>query len=66
MIQVKSLSVSPDPITIPGVVNVSADAVITEDIAAPSALELVIQKKLFGVFIKIPCVDNLGSWYMYI
>lgn len=61
-IQVKSLTVSPDPIVIPGNVNVSIDANVAEDIVAPTSLALVIKKKLFGVFIEVPCVDNLGSW----
>jgi len=60
-IQVKSLTLSPDPIVIPGSVNVSLDATITADIEAPTELKLVVKKKEFGVFIEIPCIDNLGS-----
>ena len=63
-IQVKSLTLSPDPIVIPGSVNVSLDATITADIEAPTELKLVVKKKEFGVFIEIPCIDNLGSWYV--
>ena len=63
-IQVKALSLSPNPIVIPGNVNVSVDAVITETIDAPSSLKLEVKKKLFGVFISVPCVDNVGSWYV--
>ena len=58
------MTLSPDPIEIPGSVNVSIDATITADIEAPMALKLVVKKKEFGVFIEIPCIDNLGSWYV--
>ncbi|XP_065062566.1 ganglioside GM2 activator-like [Rhopilema esculentum] len=60
-IQVKSLGVNPDPIVIPGTVNVSADVMVAEDITSPSSVALVIEKKIFGFYVKVPCVDNLGS-----
>ena len=66
VIQVKSLSVGPDPIVIPGNVNVSLDAAIAQDITAPTSLKLVIKKKVFGFYVEVPCVDNLGSWYVFI
>ena len=61
-IQIKSMSLSPDPIVIPGSVNVSIDASIAKDIVSPTSLVLVVKKKLFGIFVKVPCVDNVGSW----
>ncbi len=62
VINVHSLTVSPDPVTVPGSLNVSADVSIMQDIVAPSSVELKVYKKLFGVFIEVPCIDNIGSW----
>lgn len=59
-IQVESLTVSPDPIIIPGNLNVSAHVNIAKDFT-PTSVSLKVYKKLFGVFIEIPCVDNIGS-----
>lgn len=59
-VHIKSLSVS-DPITIPGQVTVGLDAAIAKEITQISSVDLVIKKKIFGVYIEVPCVDNIGS-----
>ena len=61
-IQVSTMEVSPDPITIPGNVVITLDAVVTTTVETATSLALVIKKKVFGVFVEIPCVDNVGSW----
>eukprot|EP00794_Sanderia_malayensis_P012659 gene12659-13959_t len=60
-IVVHSLAVSPDPIEIPGSLNFSADVTLMQDIVAPSSVALKVYKKLFGVFVEVPCLDNFGS-----
>lgn len=60
-LNIKTLTVSPDPISIPGSVTVSLDAVINNEVTDISSAVLVIKKKIFGVYVEIPCVDNLGS-----
>ena len=57
------MNLSPDPVIIPGNATISHDVIIAEDIMAPTSLALVVKKKLFGVFIEVPCVDEIGSWY---
>lgn len=59
---IKSLSINPNPITIPGEVTVGLDAVIRTEVKDITSAVLVVKKKLFGVFIEVPCVDNVGSW----
>jgi len=60
-LNIKTLNVAPDPIVIPGNVTIELDAVIATEITAITTAELVVKKKLFGVYIEIPCVDNVGS-----
>ena len=50
-IQVHSLDVSPDPITIPGEEKVRFDITVTTNVTKPTKLEMIVQKKLFGIFV---------------
>nr|ACO14511.1 Ganglioside GM2 activator precursor [Esox lucius] len=52
---VSSLTVSPDPITIPGNLTGSASVSTTVDLASPLAAIISVEKKTFGTWIKIPC-----------
>lgn len=60
-IKLKTLQVSPDPIVIPGSVTVTLDAIIAQTIKTATSVALVVKKKVFGVFIEVPCVSNFGS-----
>lgn len=60
-IDTSSVKVSPDPIEIPGKVDFSGSLVISKEIANITKLELVVKRKLFGIWIKLPCIGNLGS-----
>jgi len=60
-VQIKTLEVSPDPIVTPGNVQAKLDAVITKKVTSISSLAVIMKKKLFGTFIQVPCVDNVGS-----
>lgn len=58
---INKLTISPDPIVVPGTVTVGLDATIATQITQITSAVLVVKKKLFGVFIEVPCVDNFGS-----
>ena len=61
-LNIKTLNVAPDPIVIPGNVTVELDAAIATEITTITTAILEVKKKIFGVYIEIPCVDNVGSW----
>ncbi|KAI5935294.1 ganglioside GM2 activator [Manis javanica] len=58
---IKSLTLEPDPITIPGKVTVGVEAKTSVPLAAPQKVELTVEKEVAGIWIKIPCVDQIGS-----
>lgn len=60
-VQLKNLTLSPDPIKLPGNVIASAGAEVGVDLDAPLTVSLKLKKKIFGVMVGIPCVDNIGS-----
>ncbi|XP_023141421.1 ganglioside GM2 activator [Amphiprion ocellaris] len=57
----KSLNVSPDPITIPGDLTASASGSTSVELAAPLAVNVTLEKEVAGFWVKIPCVEELGS-----
>ncbi|KAM9795405.1 ganglioside GM2 activator [Neosynchiropus ocellatus] len=57
----KSLSVSPDPISIPGDLMASASGSTAVELAAPLSLNVTLEKEVAGFWVKIPCLDELGS-----
>eukprot|EP00052_Salpingoeca_macrocollata_P030459 m.319618 g.319618 ORF g.319618 m.319618 type:complete len:206 (-) comp23320_c0_seq1:109-726(-) len=59
-VHIPKLSITPDPIPLPGNITVSAMGNLTATLTAPLKLELTLEKKE-GVWVKIPCVDNIGS-----
>ncbi|XP_065184079.1 ganglioside GM2 activator-like [Sycon ciliatum] len=58
--QLKSLSISPDPIPLPGNITASAAVISSASIASPIKASVELYKKV-GVWIKIPCIDQIGS-----
>lgn len=58
---VKSLTLEPDPIVIPGNVTVSAEAKTSVALKSPQKVELTVEKEVAGFWVKIPCVEQLGS-----
>ncbi|XP_012934962.2 ganglioside GM2 activator, partial [Aplysia californica] len=61
IIVVSDVSMKPDPVSIPGNVTLSGNVEIKDRIDAPINVDLELYKQLFGLWVKIPCVDNLGS-----
>ncbi|MEE6478377.1 hypothetical protein FKM82_011837 [Ascaphus truei] len=59
--KIKSLSVSPDPISIPGDVEISTVLSTGVLLAPPLKINITAEKMLLGEWIRVPCVDNIGS-----
>ncbi|KAM9603842.1 ganglioside GM2 activator [Morphnus guianensis] len=57
----QSLSVAPDPISIPGSLRVSAAVSSGKAMASPLKVVLVVEKALGDLWIQLPCIDQLGS-----
>ncbi|CAF1191959.1 unnamed protein product [Adineta ricciae] len=60
-IQIKSLSVSPDPILVPGNLTLSLTVNVASTITNDTHAAVAMERKVGGVFVKVPCVDNFGS-----
>jgi ganglioside GM2 activator len=54
---------TPDPIVLPGNLTVKGSANIKIDISSANIkqAQLTVEKKELGVWIEIPCLDNVGS-----
>eukprot|EP00049_Salpingoeca_infusionum_P022712 m.8301 g.8301 ORF g.8301 m.8301 type:complete len:206 (+) comp5342_c0_seq1:56-673(+) len=60
-LHIASLSISPDPVQIPGNVTLAlSGGVLSVSLDSPIAVSLTLEKKIGG-WIKIPCVDDIGS-----
>nr|XP_056721046.1 ganglioside GM2 activator [Euleptes europaea] len=59
--QMKSLNLIPDPICIPGDVTLSASGTTTITLDAPVKAVITLEKKIGDMWLKVPCVDDLGS-----
>ncbi|NXW89682.1 SAP3 protein, partial [Alopecoenas beccarii] len=57
----QSLSVAPDPVTIPGSLRVSAAVSSKKTMASPLKVSLVVEKALGDLWIQLPCIEQLGS-----
>ncbi|KAM4868054.1 ganglioside GM2 activator isoform X1 [Urocitellus parryii] len=58
---IKSLMLEPDPIVVPGNVNVSVEGKTSVPLTSPQKVELTVEKEVAGFWVKIPCVEQLGS-----
>ncbi|KAL4229681.1 GM2 ganglioside activator [Mactra antiquata] len=61
MININSVSVTPDPLAFPGPLNVATTFKINSDVGSPMVGDLYIAKKVLGKYVKVPCIDNFGS-----
>nr|XP_020449778.1 ganglioside GM2 activator isoform X1 [Monopterus albus] len=57
----KSLVLSPDPITIPGDLSACTSGSTSVELFAPLAVNVTLEKEVASVWIKIPCLDEVGS-----
>ncbi|XP_078457323.1 ganglioside GM2 activator [Lampetra fluviatilis] len=57
----KSLQISPDPVIIPGDLTVALNGVTTVTLAGPIEANVTLDKELAGLWIEVPCLDQIGS-----
>lgn len=57
----KTLTVSPDPISIPGDLMASASGSTSVELAALLSVNVSLEKEVAGFWVKVPCVEELGS-----
>ncbi|KAH9499553.1 Ganglioside GM2 activator [Bulinus truncatus] len=55
------INVIPDPISIPGNITISGDLLIKRAFGSPLKTSIVVEKEVLGHWIKIPCIDSVGS-----
>ncbi|XP_069878780.1 ganglioside GM2 activator [Dipodomys merriami] len=58
---IQSLTLEPDPIVVPGNVTVSVQGKTQVPLSSPQKVELTVEKEVAGFWVKIPCVEQLGS-----
>ncbi|XP_059864479.1 ganglioside GM2 activator [Delphinus delphis] len=58
---INSLTVEPDPIVIPGNMTISAEVRTTAYLKDPLKVVLTLEKEVAGFWVKVPCVEQLGS-----
>ncbi|XP_043925340.1 ganglioside GM2 activator [Protopterus annectens] len=58
---IKSLYLKPDPIDIPGDLKVSVTGSTSVVLSSPITVNLTLEKKVVGVWVRIPCEGNIGS-----
>ncbi|ESO07133.1 hypothetical protein HELRODRAFT_191068 [Helobdella robusta] len=56
----KSISVSPDPIHLPGNITVSGKGTLSRSISSPILASVVLKKKII-VWVEVPCIEHSGS-----
>ncbi|XP_051892952.1 ganglioside GM2 activator-like [Pristis pectinata] len=57
----EALSIQPDPITLPGYLQASATGSSNVTLEAPLTVNLSLYKEEAGIWLKIPCVADIGS-----
>ncbi|KAM3866934.1 coiled-coil domain-containing protein 69-like [Diretmus argenteus] len=57
----KTLKLSPDPITIPGDLTAVASGSTSVVLSAPLSVNVTMEKEVAGFWVKIPCLEELGS-----
>ncbi|KAM5299099.1 ganglioside GM2 activator [Ctenodactylus gundi] len=58
---IHSLTLEPDPVVVPGNVTFSAEGKTSVPLKSPLKVELTVEKEVAGLWIKIPCVEQIGS-----
>lgn len=57
----KTLTVSPDPINIPGSLKATASGSTSVELVAPLSLNVTLEKEVLGLWVKVPCLEEIGS-----
>ncbi|XP_030067868.1 ganglioside GM2 activator [Microcaecilia unicolor] len=59
--EIHSLSLSPDPVNIPGDIKVKAEGSTTVPLTSPVKVAIKLQKEILDLWVDVPCVDHIGS-----
>lgn len=59
--KVKDLTVTPDPMSLPGNITFSGEATFGVNVTEPLTLSMKLIKVVGPIKIEIPCIDNFGS-----
>ncbi|KAK7141530.1 hypothetical protein R3I93_015621 [Phoxinus phoxinus] len=59
--QLKTLHLSPDPITIPGQLTADASGTTSVELVSPLSVNVTLEKEIAGLWVKIPCLEEIGS-----
>ncbi|TNN61053.1 Ganglioside GM2 activator [Liparis tanakae] len=57
----RTLTVAPDPICIPGALQASASGATALELEAPLAVNVTLEKEVAGFWVRVPCVEEVGS-----
>ncbi|XP_061832509.1 ganglioside GM2 activator [Nerophis lumbriciformis] len=57
----RTLDVSPDPVSIPGEVTAAASGTTSVELGAPLAVNVTLEKEVAGFWVKVPCLEEMGS-----
>ncbi|XP_059149574.1 ganglioside GM2 activator-like [Physella acuta] len=55
------ITVKPDPIKIPGNISIAGNLLIKTAFGSQLKTSIEVDKEVFGVWVKVPCIDNIGS-----
>lgn len=61
LVQVKSVTLIPDPLSLPGNVTLAFNADVVTDLPTTISVDLIVEKKIGFFWLTIPCVDHIGS-----
>ncbi|XP_028669050.1 ganglioside GM2 activator [Erpetoichthys calabaricus] len=56
-----TMSLSPDPIVIPGDLKASAAGSTAVALSSPLSVNVTLHKEVAGFWVKVPCVEQIGS-----
>ncbi|CAG5129237.1 unnamed protein product [Candidula unifasciata] len=58
---ITTLIIGPDPLVFPGPLRVQFSGIAKQTIQSPVRVALVLEVKVGSIWVKIPCIQNLGS-----
>lgn len=61
VLNITEISVTPDPVPNPGTVTVTFAASLSQQVNAPLEADVVLEKKIAFVWVKVPCQSGRGS-----
>ncbi|XP_056372831.1 ganglioside GM2 activator-like [Hyla sarda] len=59
--KIKTLTILPDPLLIPGEITVTTILNTSVPLTAPVKIVVTAEKEIMGEWLKIPCMENVGS-----